>query len=68
MVHFIVFPRHGDENKEIFSELKEKNWDFEMAKMDYVDISSTEIRESLNESMLDEKVEDYIKDNGLYKY
>lgn len=68
LVHFIVFPRHGDENKEIFSELKEKNWDFEMAKMDYVDISSTEIRESLNESMLDEKVEDYIKDNGLYKY
>lgn len=67
LVHFIVFPRHGDENKEIFSKLKEKKWDFEMAKMDYVDISSTEIRNSLKENMLVDKVEDYIKNNGLYK-
>lgn len=67
LVHFIVFPRHGEENKDVFTKLKEKNWDFEMAKMDCIDISSTEIRESLNENMIEKKVEDYIKDNELYK-
>ena len=58
LVHFIVFPRKGDniENKE--------GWDYELTEMDYVDISSTEIRQGLNHNT---KAEGYIKENGLYK-
>ena len=60
LVHFIVFNRRGDE---ISSELE--SWDYELAGMDYVDISSTEIRngKSVNNNI----VEGYIKENGLYK-
>ena len=58
LVHFIVFPRRGDviENKE--------TWDYEIVDMDYVDISSTEIRKGLKTIT---KIEGYIKENGLYK-
>ena len=58
LVHFIVFPRRGStiENK--------GDWDYELTEMDYVDISSTEIRQGLNHNT---KAEGYIKENGLYK-
>ena len=58
LVHFIVFPRRGDvlENKE--------TWDYELANMEYVDISSTEIREGNIENT---SVKGYIEKNGLYK-
>ena len=58
LVHFIVFPRRGDiiENNE--------SWDYELTQMDFVDISSTEIRKSLKTNT---KIEGYIKENGLYK-
>ena len=58
LVHFIVFPRRGDvlENKE--------TWDYELVDMEYVDISSTEIREGNIENT---SVKGYIEKNGLYK-
>lgn len=60
LVHFIVFPRKGDiiQNK--------TGWDYELTNMNFVDISSTEIR---NKSSIEglKIVEDYIKTNGLYK-
>ena len=58
LVHFIVFPRKGSEN------IKLEGWDYEITKMDYVDISSTEIR---NGDKIDFNVEGYIKEHGLYK-
>ena len=62
LVHFIVFPRRGDDLNIDLSD-----WDYEIAPMDYVDISSTEIREGLkqNESKV---IEEYIEKNELYKY
>ena len=64
LVHFIVFPRKGV-NKE-FSELKKQGWDFEITNMDFVEISSTEIRAGEN-GETNILVEEYIKNHGLYK-
>ncbi len=58
LVHFIVFPRRGDiiENKD--------DWDYELTKMEMIDISSTDIRNGINKKT---SVEGYIKEHGLYK-
>lgn len=58
LVHFIVFPRRGDTVEQM------SDWDYELTDMDYVDVSSTEIR---NGSSKNTSVEGYIKKNGLYK-
>lgn len=61
LVHFIVFPRRGDD-----LDFDLSGWDYEIAPMEYADISSTEIRKGLKKS--DNRViEDYIEKNGLYK-
>ena len=58
LVHFIVFPRRG-------AELEEKQgWDYELTNMEYVDVSSTDIRAGL---ICSTKIEGYIKKHGLYK-
>ena len=61
LVHFIVFPRRGDSLKFGIS-----GWDYEIAPMEYVDISSTEIRAGAKHNK-NKLVEDYIEKNGLYK-
>lgn len=66
LVHFIVFPRRGDGDEEIYSQFRKDGWDFELTSMGYEDISSTEIRCSNKDKNIDKKVEDYIKNNGLY--
>lgn len=58
LVHFIVFPRRGDEISGL------DDWDYELTEMDFVDISSTEIRGGKYNNL--DNVEDYIKNNGLY--
>ena len=58
LVHFIVFPRRGDDIQ------SKDGWDYEITDMDFIDISSTEIREGKNKS---KSVEGYIKENGLYE-
>lgn len=57
LVHFIVFPR-GVELSDKFG------WDFEMAPMDFLDVSSTEIRKNKNDNI--KEVKDYIDKNDLY--
>ena len=64
LVHFIVFPRKGVNQD--FSELRKQGWDFEITDMDFVEISSTEIRAG-ECSDTDKLVEEYIKNHGLYK-
>ena len=66
LVHFIVFPRKGDDIVEL-DNLREKGWDFEITNMDYVDISSTEIRAGKEVNKVNTNVEAYIKENELYK-
>ena len=58
LVHFIVFPRRGESVDNII------DWDYELCDMDFVDISSTEIRNGENNAIID--VEGYIKQNDLY--
>ena len=67
LVHFIVFPRKGsNENTLIFDKLKNQDWDFEITNMDYVDVSSTEIRKNKVQDKVNNQVKDYINDNQLY--
>lgn len=57
LVHFIVFPRGV--------KLSDKSdWDFEMAPMDFLDVSSTDIRKNKNDNI--KEVKDYIDKNDLY--
>ena len=70
LVDFIVFVR---ENEPVnFDFLREKGYNFEFAKMDFVDISSTELREKISKNipisnLVPKEVEDYINKNGLYR-
>jgi len=64
LLHFIVFPRKGVDKD--FSELKKQGWDFEITDMDFLEISSTEIRAGVN-CETNKLVEEYIKNHGLYK-
>lgn len=67
LVHFIVFPRRGDGDTSIYNNFMNNGWDFELTEMDFVDISSTEIRTSIKTGETNKKVEEYIKTNELYK-
>ncbi len=60
IVHFIVFKRKGEDINNI-----SLGWDYEITDMEYVDISSTEIRAGNNK--IKNIVEGYIAENGLYK-
>ncbi|MFI3299799.1 MAG: nicotinate (nicotinamide) nucleotide adenylyltransferase [Candidatus Gastranaerophilales bacterium] len=68
LVEFIVFTRENELNKNKYDYLKEKGYVFEFAKMDYIEISSTDARKNLDEQtqILPEKVKGYIIKNELY--
>ena len=66
LVHFIVFPRRGECDID-YSSFRTKGWDFELTPTSYIDISSTDIRNSKIKNNTDNKVKDYITENGLYK-
>lgn len=57
LVHFIVFDRGVKLSPKA-------GWDYELAAMDFLDISSTEIRTKHNDTITE--VREYIKSNGLY--
>ena len=64
LVHFIVFPRCKKLNEDDFLYYKENNYDYEFAPMEYIEISSTELRHGKGKNL--NKVGEYIKNNGLY--
>ncbi len=70
LVDFIVFSR---ENSPVnFENLKEKAYNFRLAKMEFLDISSTELRKNIKNNLpinnfVTEEVEEYIIKNGLYR-
>lgn len=72
LVHFIVFKRTNEFNKDDFNELRGFGYDFEFAPMNYIDVSSTRLREnlgngiSINDMELP-KIREYIKEHGLYQ-
>ncbi len=57
LVHFIVFPRGVELTKK-------SDFDYEMAPMSYINISSTEIREKHTNTI--KQVKEYMDKNGLY--
>ena len=72
LLHFIVFPRCENFNKSDFEHLKHAGYDFEFAPMEFINISSTEIRDNINKGKPIEDIEitqvtEYIKNHGLYK-
>lgn len=66
LVHFIVFPRRGDGNEDMYKEFKNNGWDFEVVNSVLMDISSTEIRKRKKYD-INKEVKDYIEVNELYK-
>ena len=66
LVHFVVFPRRGNGDEFVYNKFKDNGWDFEVVEFEYVDISSTEIREQKLDSK-NKEVKEYIENNGLYK-
>lgn len=72
LVHFIVFKRTNEFNKDDFNELRGFGYDFEFAPMNYIDVSSTRLRENLGNgisinNMELPKIREYIKEHGLYQ-
>ena len=72
LVHFLVFLRENDFNEKELNKLKEKGYEFEMMPLTFDDISSTEIRQLAANGrdlskFVPKKVEEYIKQNELYK-
>ena len=72
LVKFIVFVREDKFNISDYDYLKEKGLDFEFQPLSYQDISSTYLRQlvKMGKSIgkyVPKKVEEYIKEYGLYK-
>ena len=59
LVHFIVFPRGVNLTPKV-------GFDYEMAQMPFIDVSSTDLRINHTKNHNLKKVEEYIKKNGLY--
>lgn len=70
LIDFIVFMR---ENETVdFEHLKQNGYNFRFAQMDFIDISSTELRNKIKQKkpfneLVTKEVEEYITKNGLYK-
>ena len=72
LVDFIVFVRENNFKEDGLDYLKNKGYNFKLMPLEFLDISSSEIREKIKEqksvkNLIDTKVEEYIKENELYK-
>ena len=72
LVKFIVFIREENFNQAKYNYLKDKGYDFEFQPLTFEDISSTELRQKIKNSesiseFVPKQVEEYIKENELYK-
>lgn len=72
LVHFIVFAREGEVDKDRLALLHYKGYKFSVATMQPLEISSTMVRERLEQGqsiagLVPSVVVEYIRENGLYK-
>jgi len=66
LVHFIVFPRIGNYEENVYNKYKKAGWNFEIVPSEYINISSTEIRNG-TKNCEQQEIKDYIEKYGLYK-
>lgn len=72
LLDFRVFIREDNFESKRFEYLREKGYVFDLMPLDFLDISSTQIREHIKKNLpladlIDIKVEEYIRKNDLYK-
>lgn len=72
LVDFVVFIRENNFDKNRFEKLKREGYNYEFMPLEFLDISSTEIRARIKrgesiKGLVPKKVEDYIIRNELYK-
>ncbi len=72
LVKFIVFQRENNFSPLSYNYLREKSYDFVFEDLKFEDVSSTQLRDMIKANqnvsgLLNEKVEEYIKKNGLYE-
>lgn len=72
-VNFIITKRHceGDLEKPL-KHLKERGWNFKIADIDFIDVSSNMIREKLynnqsTDGLIEPSTQEYIYEHGLYR-
>lgn len=72
LINFILFVREDDFDETPFLKLKEKGYRYTLAKMNYIDISSSEIRNKVRQNIgiydiVPKETADYIEKHGLYR-
>ena len=72
LVHFIVFKRTNNFKESDFSFLKDEGFDFEFSPMNYMEVSSTELRHKIHSGISVKDIEipsvlEYINKHELYK-
>lgn len=72
LVHFIVFARSEDLDRDRIALMQSKGYDFSFAKMEFINLSSSMIRSRIKKGqsaagLTPQKVLEYIKENELYK-
>lgn len=73
LVDFILFVREDNFDESELILLKKKGYNYRLAKMNYIDISSSEVRNKVKEcvninNIVPDQVERYIKENALYRH
>lgn len=72
-VNFIIIPRRTKSDiKEPFEHLKKRGWNYQIADIEFLDISSNMIRDYVKEekdidNLVEEKTKRYIYEHGLYR-
>ena len=71
LIKFIVFIREKDLKTDYFDYLKDRDYDFEVAKLPFIDLSSRVIRSRVKKGkpitgLVPQNVIDYIRENELY--
>ena len=71
LVEFIVFPREENFNPARLDRFRDKGYNFICTNMPFINLSSTVLRSRIKKgkpvgSLIPQKVQDYIYDNGLY--